>query len=451
MSKRWAKASRLQPERWPGDGDLIVAFSGGPDSSCLLHMLAHMPLPRPLRAIHIDHGLDPDSADRAKRAIEMAARWGVEGQIIQVAVTDTGIGPEAAARQARYQALAANMSAGDRVLTGHHLADQAETLLLRLIRGASAEALGGMAPYRRLGPGWLCRPLLQWHPAEIVAYLKHHAIVPLHDPANLDPRLDRNFLNAEIMPRLEARWPSCTAVMTRSAHWCRLAGQALQAQAKDDFESLSRLAGPRQEQVMDCPGWLGLGPGRAGELLRHWCRRLEIPPPPLRRFTAFFSQCRTARADRNPQLDWTAGLLCRHGGFIWLIVRPEPPPSWSVWWDRTEALELPAGLGRLRIRGAGHALAAEPAWQVGGGIPGEVLKPAGRGHTQRVSELMRKAGLPGWHRRHWPRIHSRGKLLAVADVWLDHSLQETLARDGAQLVWEAATISALAATGNRVA
>jgi len=141
-------AQPLDPATLPGRGRVMVAFSGGPDSVCLLHQLSLGQPGRELLCVHIDHRLDADSQRRAERAGEIAGRLGVACRIVPVEV-GTGRGPEAQARHARYQALESLMQDGDTLVTAHHADDQAETVLLRLVRGAGPDGLAGIRPARR--------------------------------------------------------------------------------------------------------------------------------------------------------------------------------------------------------------------------------------------------------------------------------------------------------------
>src|SRR5690606_324440 len=131
--------------------------------------------------------------------------------------TSRNRGVEAAARSARYAALRAAMVPGDAVLSAHHLEDQAETVLLNLMRGSGLSGVAAIAAARALPPGRLFRPLLDVPRAELAAYARHHGLEWLDDPTNLDTGFDRNYLRHEILPRLRQRWPAAAAQLKRSA------------------------------------------------------------------------------------------------------------------------------------------------------------------------------------------------------------------------------------------
>lgn len=426
---------RPDPGIIPGSGRLIVAFSGGPDSTCLLHLLASMDSPRPLLAVHVDHGLDADSPRRAEAAADFAAGLGVECLHRRVAVSDRhGQGPEAAARQARYAALGEIVQAGDALLTAHHADDQAETVLLRLLRGAGVAGLSGIPRQRPFGDGWLYRPLLDWTREEIHAYLARHGLKAVADPGNDDLSADRNYLRHRVLPLIRERWPGADTALHNSARHCRAAADALVRQAAADLQNCACSRGDG-EPVLDAVRWLALGLARAQEVLVWWCRNRGVPPPPERRIREFLAQCATAGTDRLPALHWEHGILRRHAGQVFLDPAADDQSPWLLSWDASGILELPSGLGRLELFGGDSGVPPATEWTVTGGEPGERLQLAENGARQRVSELMRRAGVPPWRRHYWPRIHRRGALAAVGDRWLDTGFRQWLDQHGLRLAW----------------
>lgn len=424
------------PEDLPGTGRLIVAFSGGPDSTCLLHLLRTPSPARPLVAVHVDHKLDPESPERARRAREWAESRGVEFRLLAVPVEDAaGSGPEAAARSARYRALAGIMRTGDCLLTAHHADDQVETVLLRLLRGAGAAGLAGIQAVRRFGPGWLARPLLGWRRCEIERYLRSHDLGSLADPLNQDLELDRNYLRQVVLPAIERRWPGYRSAILRSAGLCAEAGTAVERQAGADFQACRGTFELTGEIVVKCAGWLKLGRFRANEVLRHWCAQKGLPVPSAKSLESFFRQCQTAAPEQAPKLDWPAACLHRFGARLWLDLKPLPADDWHLDWRPPQAIQLPHGFGCLRVGGTQDSW-PRGRWRVGSGRPGEAIRLPGRDHHSPVKELLRVAGVPPWRRRGWPRIYFDGRLLALAPKWLDAEFAGLLECLAAELRWD---------------
>lgn len=413
----------------------LVAFSGGPDSVCLLHLLLDAGYRDRLRAIHIDHGLDDQSAERARRAVYIAASMDVECRVESLALGAASHhgGVEAAAREARYARLQSLMSSGDHVLTAHHADDQVETVLLRLLRGAGPDGLAGMQPLRPLGQGWLGRPLLAWTRNRILEYLDEHRLDHIDDPANADLALDRNYLRHRVVPLIAARWPGYRPAVLRSARWQRAASHALAAGAEAAFGALTRVRGRTGERLLDLAGWLELDTEPALAVIRHWCRERGVAMPPTRRLGEFRSQCAEAAPDRQPCLDWRAGLIHAYRSRLWFDVKPLPPPDWQLEWPDRDCIEVPAG-GTLEWRGGARS-AFGARWRLGPPPEGARLKIAGDRPRQRVAELMRTAGIPPWRRHAFPALEIDGRLCAIGADWLDCEFSEQLENNGCRLEW----------------
>lgn len=404
----------------------MVAFSGGPDSACLLHLLAHSNSDRPLRAVHVDHGLDRGSPRRAQQATAMAEMLDVPCQVEQVQVRRSG-SIEANARRARYQALSAHIGPGDILVTAHHANDLAETMLLRLLRGSGPSGLGGIPARRHFGAGHLIRPLLGWRREDIKTYLDHHRLSGIHDPANDLVSLDRNFLRHEILPLLREHFPGCIQAFARSARLNRAAGEVLAGLAKSDIEHAER-PGPR----LLLEGLLELAPFRQAEAVRRWCLKHGRTPPPGLCLDEFMRQVQQAADDRQPILDWDEGRLQRHGAAIWL--RPPAPKHvpWSLAWNGTGVLQLPDTAGSLHFSRPPTPLEL----MVRSGTAGERLRLQPRSGRRPVKKILAEAGVPPWQRNEWPRIWYQDRLVALGDRWLDVEFARLLQEQGIQLSWQ---------------
>lgn len=259
-------------------GPLAVAFSGGLDSSALLHALAQLPAARArgLRAIHVDHGLHDDSSGWAAHCRDFATRLDVPLQVIAVDVDRAaGTGLEDAARRARLAAFAQSLGTGEFLALAQHRGDQAETVLLKLLRGAGPEGLGAMRALRQFGKGHLWRPLLDLPRATLADYANEHALRWIEDPSNTHTHLSRNFLRHEIFPHLVQQWPQAEAALAHSATWLRAAADYI------DTQSAAALADLRGAELatLDWRGWLALPDALRDPVLRRWLREAGLDEP----------------------------------------------------------------------------------------------------------------------------------------------------------------------------
>ncbi|MEX2500211.1 MAG: tRNA lysidine(34) synthetase TilS [Wenzhouxiangellaceae bacterium] len=417
-------------------GTNLVAFSGGPDSACLLHLLLSAGHRERIRAVHVDHGLDVASADRARQAAALASRMGIDCRIerVQAGHQPGAGGPEAAARHARYACLRALLGGEDHVLTAHHADDQIETVMLRLLRGAGPLGLAGMQPLRRLDPGWLGRPLLAWTRAQILEYLHRHRIEYLHDPTNRDLSLDRNYLRHRVLPAIEERWPGYRASVLHSARWQRAAADAVHADAQKTFKSLARSRDHSGETLIDLEAWLALEPSAAFGTVRAWCEHERLAAPPIRPLEEFRTQCLEAAGDRQPALDWSEACVHAYRNCLWLDRQPLSPVDWKREWPAEDRCPVPAG-GELHWAGGETRSAIGKRWEIGAPEPGAQLRLHPERPQQQVRELMREAGIPPWRRHAYPALSIDGRLCAVGLEWLDWRFAERMEQHDSRLEW----------------
>ena len=220
-----------------------VAVSGGLDSRVLLEAMAALRavLDAPLRAAHVDHGLHPDSATWAAFCAEACAGLGVPLHTLRInARAPPGASPEAYARTLRYQALRGVVGAGDVLLTGHHLDDQAETVLLQLLRSAGPHGLAGMPRCTPWEGAWLCRPLLDFPRQALREFARARGLRWIEDPSNDSTRFERNILRHQVIPILGRRWPGIARTLAQAADRQADAAAVLDAIASEDLQGVRR-------------------------------------------------------------------------------------------------------------------------------------------------------------------------------------------------------------------
>ena len=413
-------------------GALCVAFSGGPDSTALLHLLAGLreARERGLRAVHVDHGLHAHSGDWAEHARQLCAALEIECTVARVEVMRaSGEGLEAAARHARYAALADTLREGEWLLLGHHRDDQAETVLLKLLRGAGPEGMGGMRVTRPLGAGALWRPLLDTSRAVLRDYAQRHRLPVIEDPSNLDTRLSRNYLRAEILPRLIEHWPHAVDSILHSATHHRAAADVLRERWLTAF---AHLHDPTTGSL-DAAAWLQLPPALRDPLLDHWLRTRQLRIPTLAQRAQIERQLRGLREGRVPCIHWPGTDLHIWKGRLWAVAPSGPVPSaWHARWQG-EPLALPDG-GRLEWRGAPLSGALTVRLRQGG----ERLRPLGHPHTRELRDLFQQSAVPPWRRAACPLIYAGDELIAVADLWRTENGDSCFQLAGGQPCWRPA-------------
>ncbi|MEC8746375.1 MAG: tRNA lysidine(34) synthetase TilS [Pseudomonadota bacterium] len=385
---------------------IFVGFSGGVDSHSLLHALVELSrreaLP-PIIALHINHGLHEDANDWSAHCAAVASDLGVEFHERVVSV-DAGASPEAQARDARYSVFESFLASGDVLLLGHHLDDQVETVLFRLIRGAGPSGLAGIPEKRPLGRGLLMRPLLGITRDQIENYAGSHQLAYLHDGSNDDTRYDRNFLRHEVLPLIESRWPSYRSGFARSA---ALSGELATLGHFDNLTEYTRYGGP----------FLPMDVHDAKSLhraLHGWLKELNAPLPDFVALEEFARQCMHAQGDKLPELRvadyllqrWRQGIhlypvdidrdfdiSCEVGGAL--------EGRWgSIVWQEAN-MGLPAGVS-IQVRAPRH---------------GEAVS-LGRRPRRSVGQWLQEAGVPPYLRGCYPLVQVGDEIIAIPDVGL---------------------------------
>jgi tRNA(Ile)-lysidine synthase len=282
-------ATRLQPE-----ARLWVGLSGGCDSVVLLHVLSCLGFGR-IAAIHVHHGLSPNADAWAAFCSGYCERLGIPLTVRHVTVdASSGLGLEAAARDARYAAFAE--CAGDSLLLAQHRGDQAETVLFNLLRGTGVTGAAGIPVERSFGDLRLLRPMLDVSRAEIESYAVNEGLVWITDESNADTTLTRNFLRHETLTAISQRFPAAEASLALAArHFAEAAG-LLDELAAHDWQAVGDGDAARM------PALRQLALPRLKNLLRYRLRCLGWQVPVATRLEEFARQLHSAAPDRHPEL-----------------------------------------------------------------------------------------------------------------------------------------------------
>jgi tRNA(Ile)-lysidine synthase len=400
----------------------LVAFSGGLDSTVLLHLMAGLrgELGAEVAALHIDHGLAAHSAEWSEQCRAFCERLAVPFALHRVEVKRQGVqGLEAAARHARYLAFGEALGEGEMLLTAHHRDDQAETLLLQLLRGGGVHGLAAMPSWRHFCRGVIARPLLGQPREALRCYAEEQGLVWIEDPSNFDTGLERNWLRHTLLPQLAERRAGIREVLVRSAgHF------AESAALLDDLALQDLVHAEREQATLSVAALKRLSPERCRNLLRYAIRQRGLPLPDHRHLHRILDEVLSAAMDAMPLVAWPGAEVRRYRDRLFLLppLPPVPESTLELPWNGESEIRLPQGLGMLRIRrvqGKGissqriTAGACTIHWRRGG----EALQPTGRGEHHALKKLYQEAGVPPWERSRRPLIFLGGKLAQVPWLW----------------------------------
>ncbi len=429
----------------PRGTPLCVALSGGIDSSVLLHLLHDTASPRGhrLRALHVDHALQPQAKAWQAHCEVLCARLGVAlvTRTVQVPDGPGQGGIEAAARVARYAAFSACLDDGEWLVTAHHQDDQLETTLLHLLRGSGPAGLAGIPARAPFARGRLWRPLLAVPRAELVAWAASRGVEGVEDPMNDDMARDRSYLRRIVVPLLRVRWPAVGRAVSRSAALAAEAAGMLADQAARDARWC--VTG----SVIDASLFNQLDEARQRNLIRWLAARRGWAVPPERRLREGLAQLRRAAPDRQPRVHWSGGGLYRYRGRIHLVDADVGAAAHAaghgVWhWDARQPLVLGGWRGTLDVvqdaaDGLDARLLAAGPLTVRFRRGGEVFQPAGDAHHRPLKYLFQRAGILPWMRGHVPLVYSGTQLVAVADLWCATQALAPAGSRGWRIAWTA--------------
>ncbi|MCF7982549.1 MAG: tRNA lysidine(34) synthetase TilS [Pseudomonadales bacterium] len=397
----------------------IVAYSGGLDSHVLLAAMSALRGQLggiAVSALHIHHGVNPAADEWVAHCIQVCRSLAIPRVIKKIQADQTKASLENTLREARYQAFSESLSEHDVLLLAHHADDQAETILLRLLRGAGAQGISGMPQQRALGKGHLLRPLLGYTKQQLERYAVAKQLSWIEDDSNADVQFDRNFLRQRVMPLIAERWPSFGHSLTRHARINR------QLQRSMDFFLARELQQLMTEKgVLKIPPLLEYSQEVQLNLLRAWIASLTLPAPSYKQLWQILSDVMLAREDAQPQVNWPGAIVRRYQDGLHAS---SPPPEFDAKrvyeWHPETTLNI-SGVGELKLEkmvGAGLLKMSPNSYSVRFRQGGERCQPAGRQGSHPLKKLLQEYHVPPWLRDRTPLIYCGEQLAAVGDIWV---------------------------------
>lgn len=396
----------------------IVAYSGGVDSHVLLHLCHAAGLP--LRAVHIHHGLQTEADSWDRHCAGVCEQLGINYRSIHVdAVPKQGESPEDAARNARYRALEKELQQGEVLFTAHHQDDQAETLLLQLMRASGPAGLASMPAIKTFGHGYHVRPLLGFSQRLLREYAEHHELAWVEDPSNADTGFDRNYIRREVMPGLMRNWPNVNEALSRAAGLQQDALELIDHMAAIDLAAVST----QQRGGLSISGLSRLSVARQYNVLRYWINAAGYDRPRRNILQEVIESVLPAAEDATPLVLWGNTEIRRYQDTLYVLKAVNSHEMHHVYaWDGEQPLYIEPLNLELRLEqslGNGlHQDAVVRGLTIRFRQGGEQIRPRGRQHTHSLKKLMQEAGIPPWQRNRIPLIYIDHELACVCGYWV---------------------------------
>lgn len=403
----------------PVDAPWYAAYSGGLDSTVLMHLLARICRDAGVRliALHADHGLHDHSGEWRRRCEACCREWGVEMQSTRLDLAGGDrLGPEGRARAARYRWFREAAGDGAWLFTAHHRGDQAETVIERLTRGSGPRGLRGIVPLTRLHGMQVARPLLDIPRGAIQRYAEQHRLRWVTDDSNLDSRFTRNYIRNHVLPVLKERWPGIETALGRTAQVMADSQLILDEEAEAQLARLDERR-TRGDPSLDIPALRMMTPERRRNVLRFWIQRETGVAPGCTRLK------RIERAvERHPKaaggLYWPPVDLRLYHDRLYLVQHRDVPTN-AASWDLAGELRVGERLVLRSREATGRGLKRDA---VAGGVRvafrrgGEKCRLPGRRHHHTLKHILQDAGIPPWQRPRIPLVFVNEDIAAVPGV-----------------------------------
>ncbi len=404
--------------RYSHTDKFVVAFSGGLDSTVLLHWLHALKLP--ILAVHVNHHLQHECNQWEMHCKNICSMWNIRLFVRHVSVnkkSQTSI--EECAREVRYHELLKFVNENDCLVTAHHKDDLTETFLLQLLRGSGPAGLAAMSIDQTLSTGHHLRPFLGYTRSDLLNFATQHSMSWIEDPSNESLDFDRNFLRKNVLPLVVKRWPGASHTISRASE--------LQADAMNCLRELAGIdlqkAATNNTDVLEVASLQKLSNQRLANALRGWIRNHKMRSPNKKLISHIIKDIvKRAEVDSSPVQTWKEGEIRRYRNRIYLMKPLSAHDSSQVFqWDIKHPLyikSLNLTLTKNDVEQSGTQLPEDVSvLTVSFRMGGERLKPFGNKHHRSLKNLFQEANIPPWERDRIPMLYHNDELICVLGYW----------------------------------
>lgn len=394
------------------DRPVWVAYSGGVDSHVLLHLIATSKLPfKNIHVIHVDHQLQSQSEQWAVHCETVCRQYGLPFHLIHVDVERIDdLGLEAAARQARYQAFKNNVPTDAVLVTAQHQHDQAETLLLQLLRGAGPKGLAAMAEQSNSQGLNIVRPLLNVPQIDIENYAREQRLKWIEDPSNQNTELNRNYIRKAVWPVIEQRWPSAAKTLSRSSRLCAEADSLLSELAQQDLAEVC------DEKMIKIDRLLALSVLRQRNCLRFFIQQQGLALPSEVVLQQIIESVCKASEDATPKVTWQGCEAIRYQQGLYIQKTTEQlayQSSYDIKGTDTVILNELESMSWLESQQGIKRSLLEKGLKLRFRQGGEQIQLANKQHHQSVKKLFQQWQVPPWQRERIPLLFDGDELICI--------------------------------------
>ena len=398
-----------------GRQSLLVAFSGGVDSTVLLQALVNLRQKLQnlkLRAIYIHHGLSKNADSWAEHCQQQCHIWQVPLIIEKVKLDRAAGNIEEQAREARYQAIYRHLKRDELLCTAQHLDDQCETFFLALKRGSGPTGLSAMP----LENGQHLRPLLTISRQEIEQYANQQQLTWIEDESNQDDHYDRNFLRLKVLPTLNQRWPHFSQMVARSAELCQQQEALIHELLSSEFKQI--IGNAKQLNIQPLRDYSDY---KRNAILRMWFKEQHIGMPSQKQLSLIWQTVIQAKEDANPQFILHNRQIRRYQNQLYLLPLYQDIEQQILPWDLNTSLTLPDNLGVLQSNYQTKLTCRLPLKEENVSVRFHAqgqFQIVQRKGSRSIKKLWQEHHIPPWQRTRIPLIYYNEQLITAVGVFV---------------------------------